>query len=85
MANIMHRIRVNTIFLFEIQQCLWDLYQHSWFVHGDVFATEKVVSVTFFAGYVQLFYHPDNTQTAFTFRPDIMEPEEIETFPELVR
>ena len=41
--------------------------------------------VTIFAGYVQLFYHPDNTQTAFTFRPDIMEPEEKETFPEFVR
>ena len=39
----------------------------------------------FVVGYVQLFYHPDNTQTAFTFRPDIMEPEEKEMFPEFAR
>ena len=45
----------------------------------------RLFSVTFFAGYVQLLYHPDNTQTAFTFRPDIMELEEIEAFPEFVR
>lgn len=36
-------------------------------------------------GYVQLLYHPDNAQTALTFRPDIMELEENETFPEFVR
>lgn len=46
---------------------------------------KRLFSVTLFAGYVQLFYHPDNTQTAFTFRPDIMELEEKETFPEFVR
>jgi len=44
-----------------------------------------IVFCYLFAGYVQLFYHPDNTQTAFTFRPDIMELEEKETFPEFVR
>lgn len=36
-------------------------------------------------GYVKLFYHPDNAQTALTFRPDIMEKEEKEMFPEFVR
>lgn len=41
--------------------------------------------VAFVAGYVKLFYHPDNSQTAFAFRPDIMEPDEKETFPEYAR
>lgn len=36
-------------------------------------------------GYVNLFHHPDDTQTALTFRPDIMEKEEIEAFPEFAR
>lgn len=36
-------------------------------------------------GYVNLFHHPDDTQTALTFRPDIMEKDEIETFPEFTR
>ena len=45
----------------------------------------RMFFVTFFAGYVQLLYHPDNAQTALTFRPDIMELEENETFPEFVR
>lgn len=36
-------------------------------------------------GYVKLLYQPDQSQTAMTFRPDIMEPEEKETFPEFVR
>ena len=40
---------------------------------------------SFVAGYVNLFHHPDNTQTALTFRPDIMEKEEREAFPEFVR
>lgn len=39
----------------------------------------------FVAGYVNLFHHPDDTQTALTFRPDIMEKDEIETFPEFTR
>lgn len=42
-------------------------------------------SVAFVVGYVQLFYHPENTNTANTFRPDVMEPEEEATFPEYVR
>ena len=36
-------------------------------------------------GYVKLLYQPDQSQTAMTFRPDIMEPEEKETFPDFVR
>lgn len=39
----------------------------------------------FVEGYVNLFHHPDDTQTALTFRPDIMEKDEIETFPEFTR
>lgn len=36
-------------------------------------------------GYVRLFHHPENTETALTFRPDIMESEEKEAFPEFLR
>ncbi|CAH3162092.1 unnamed protein product [Pocillopora meandrina] len=36
-------------------------------------------------GYVQLFYHPENPHTAYNIRPDVMEPEEEETFPEYIR
>ena len=34
---------------------------------------------------ISTYYHPDNAQTALTFRPDIMEKEEKEMFPEFVR
>ena len=43
------------------------------------------VSDFFIAGYVKLFYNPDHSQTALTFRPDVMEQDEKETFPEYVR
>ena len=39
----------------------------------------------FVAGYVNLFHHLDDTQTALIFRLDIMEKEEIEAFPEFSR
>ena len=34
---------------------------------------------------MRLFHHPENTETALTFRPDIMESEEKEAFPEFLR
>lgn len=47
--------------------------------------SHAIIIALFVAGYVNLFHHPDDTQTALTFRPDIMEKDEIETFPEFTR